>query len=535
MAHKIKPKDSEDLYKSLFYNMPDGLAYCQMIFAAKEKPVDYIYVTVNKNFEKLTGLKDVIGKKVTELIPGINISDPELLETYGRVSLTGEPEKFETYIEPVARWFLVSVYSSKKKFFIAVFRNITDQKQIEKELKNARIAAQNVLEDLQAEKEKLAEAKAKDEAVLASIGDGMIATSKDGNVIIMNHTAEVLLGCTAKDFLGKQVREMIHVCDDKGANVQFEKLPIQIALSTGKTTTTTTTTYYYERKDGKKFPVAIAVNPIMLNNNIVGAVEIFRDVTREQEIEKAKSEFVSTASHELRTPLTAIDGLVSMILDGEYGEVNKELMQPLSDVNTSSERLIHLVNDLLSLSRLQAGKLTYTLSEIDIKPIVEGIVKMLQVIAEPKGLKLSAPNIGPTTVLADVNKMEQILDNLIGNSLKFTDKGSIVLSTKITENNVIIFITDTGIGIGKEDLGKLFGRFEKLESGLGRAAGTGLGLHISREVARRMGGDVWLEKSEVGIGSTFAFSLPLAKSQLAVKVKEEIEREAQENPDKKAS
>jgi len=253
-----------------------------------------------------------------------------------------------------------------------------------------------------------------------------------------------------------------------------------------------------------------------------------------ESLDRLKDEFLSVASHELRTPLTAIDGLVSMILEGEYGEVNKDLKQPLEDVNTSSERLIHLVNDLLNLSRLQAGRLKYTFSQTDIKPIVEGIVKMMQVIAEPKGLKLSAPNINSIIVSADIGKVEEILDNLIGNSLKFTDKGSIVLSTKVVEDKVIIFITDTGIGIGKEDLEKLFGRFEKLESGLGRPAGTGLGLHISREMARKMGGDVWLEKSEKGMGSTFAFSIPRSNSELARKARGEIEKEAKVHPDQKS-
>lgn len=252
-----------------------------------------------------------------------------------------------------------------------------------------------------------------------------------------------------------------------------------------------------------------------------------------ESLDRLKDEFVSIASHELRTPLTAIDGLVSMIRDGEYGSVSKELKQPLEDINTSSERLIHLVNDLLNLSRLQSGRLKYTFSETDIKPIVEGIVKMMQIIAEPKGLKLSALNINSVTVSADIGKVEEILDNLVGNSLKFTDKGSIVLSTKLSEDKVIIFVTDTGIGIGKEDLGKLFGRFEKLESGLGRPAGTGLGLHISREMARKMGGDVWLENSEEGKGSTFAFSIPRSNSELARKSKEEIEKEAKANPDQK--
>src|SRR3989344_1820357 len=122
MADKIKPKDFENRYWSLFDNTIDGLAYCQMIFAAQEQPVDFIYVRVNKNFEDLTGLKNVEGKKVTELIPGISISNPELFETYGRVALGGKPERFETYVELLARWFLVSVIVPKRIFSWLCFK-----------------------------------------------------------------------------------------------------------------------------------------------------------------------------------------------------------------------------------------------------------------------------------------------------------------------------------------------------------------------------------------------------------------------------
>jgi PAS domain S-box-containing protein len=262
-----------------------------------------------------------------------------------------------------------------------------------------------------------------------------------------------------------------------------------------------------------------------------GRVWYFRDITKEAEIDKAKTEFVSLASHELRTPLTAIDGITAMIRAGEYGEVSSNLKQPLEDINTSSERLIHLVNDLLSLARMQAGRLKYRLVEVDIKPTIEKAISLLQIIAKPKGLKLSASDMDSANVLTDVDKLEQILDNIIGNSLKFTDTGSVTVSTRVAGDKVEVYITDTGIGIAEENQAKLFGRFEQLESGLDRPAGTGLGLYISREMIRKMGGDLWLEKSKSGVGSTFAFSLPLAKLQLATKVKAEIERENIANSD----
>lgn len=118
----MKSKDSEIPYQPIFDNALDGLAYCQMIFDTQGQPVDFIYIWVNKNFEKVTGLKDVVKKKVTDLIPGIRISNPELFEMYGRVSLAGESERFETHVEALSRWFLVSVFSPKKVFLWLCFK-----------------------------------------------------------------------------------------------------------------------------------------------------------------------------------------------------------------------------------------------------------------------------------------------------------------------------------------------------------------------------------------------------------------------------
>lgn len=125
----MNPKDPETIYKLLFNNALDGLAYCQMIFDEQEHPVDFICLQVNKSFEKFTGLKRVKGKKATELIPGIAVSNPELFEVYGRVALTLKTERFETHIDSLAKWFLISAYSFKKKFFITVFQDITNQKK----------------------------------------------------------------------------------------------------------------------------------------------------------------------------------------------------------------------------------------------------------------------------------------------------------------------------------------------------------------------------------------------------------------------
>lgn len=136
------------LYKSIFDNTFDGIACCEIILDANKHPVDFFYLKVNKNFESLTGLKNVEGKRATEVVPGIATSNPKLFNIYGQVSLTGDPVRFESYIKQLNRSFLTSVYSSKKGFFVVVFQNITEQKLIKEHLEDVRKATGNLLEDL---------------------------------------------------------------------------------------------------------------------------------------------------------------------------------------------------------------------------------------------------------------------------------------------------------------------------------------------------------------------------------------------------
>lgn len=250
--------------------------------------------------------------------------------------------------------------------------------------------------------------------------------------------------------------------------------------------------------------------------------------------DKLKDEFLSVASHELRTPMTAIKGFISMIEEGDYGEVGGRLRAPLHDIEISIDRLIKLVNDMLNISRIEAGRLKFSISEFFINDVLSEIVSSLQPLTKEKRISLEINEFEKTRVQGDEDKVRQILDNLIGNALKFTDKGGVTLSERSKDEVIEILVTDTGIGIVKEDQGKLFKKFELIQpQDVDRPTGSGLGLYISREIARKMGGDVWLERSIKGKGSTFVFSLPLAKMGIAQKVKKEIEKEALAHPDQK--
>lgn len=254
-----------------------------------------------------------------------------------------------------------------------------------------------------------------------------------------------------------------------------------------------------------------------------------------QGLDKLKDEFVSVASHELRTPMTAIKGLISMIFDGDYGKVTEQLKEPLTDIQTSTERLIYLVNDMLNVSRIEAGRLRFDLTNFKAQQLAQRVVSTLQPLAKQKDITLTVSNFPELLVQADDHKFQQVLNNLVGNALKFTEKGSITVSAKVDGELLKTYVSDTGMGITHEDQPKLFAKFAQISSQqLGKPAGTGLGLYISKEIIEHMGGTMWIEQSELGKGSTFAFSVPLTSTNTARKVKTIIEHEAQTHQDQKS-
>lgn len=258
-----------------------------------------------------------------------------------------------------------------------------------------------------------------------------------------------------------------------------------------------------------------------------------RDITREKELEQLKDDFVSLASHELRTPMGAIRSLVDTLLKGDYGKIPEEIKDPLSDIQISTERLIRLVNDMLNISRIEAGRLKIEPSEFSLNKLISEVIKSVKPAADQQNLDLKV-EVEDVLVSGDSDKVAQIFNNLIGNSLKFTTKGYIAIMTKADKEIVKIYVADTGMGISKEDQKKLFGKFQQISSAqLGKPAGSGLGLYFSKSLAKKMGGDLWLESSDAGKGSIFAFSLPLANTALAKQVKISLNEETKVHTDQK--
>jgi PAS domain S-box-containing protein len=249
-------RSSSKEFCSLFENMLNGFAYCRMLFDAKGNPVDFVYLQVNAAFEELTGLKKevVVGKKITDVIPGVKETTPELFEIYGRVSLSGKGEKFEIFLKPLNRWFFISVYSPKKGFFVAQFENITERKANEAQLKNSCERFMTLADCLP---------------------EVVFEADLTGRLTYVNQKAFELTGYTQEDFAkGMYNFDLIAPRDLERAKASFTKSMI--------TSTPTRNEYSFVRKDGREFPAIIKGIPIKFGNKTVGMRGLVIDITEQK-------------------------------------------------------------------------------------------------------------------------------------------------------------------------------------------------------------------------------------------------------------
>jgi len=230
---------------------------------------------------------------------------------------------------------------------------------------------------------------------------------------------------------------------------------------------------------------------------------------RLEEASQHKSQFLANMSHELRTPLNSIIGYTKLMMDGLEGDINEEQQKDLQTVYTNSKHLLELINSLLDLSRIEAGKIVVSYETFTISDLLSEVIPTMEQLAREKGLTLTysvAPDID--SLYADKTKTSQVLINILGNAVKFTNEGNVELNVAETDNNFIFSVTDTGIGIKEEDLEIVFDSFKQVgPAQIAGYEGTGLGLAISKQFIEMQGGRIWAE-SELGKGSTFTFTLP---------------------------
>ncbi len=239
-------------------------------------------------------------------------------------------------------------------------------------------------------------------------------------------------------------------------------------------------------------------------------IELEQANIRLQEMDRLKSVFLASMSHELRTPLNSIIGFTGIMLQGMAGEVNEEQRKQLTMVENSASHLLSLINDVLDISKVEAGKVELSLEEFRLDGIAGEVVETLSPAANEKGLELVTEVPDGVMLFSDRRRMKQVLMNLAVNAVKFTDQGNVTIAARVPgDENLEIRVTDTGMGIKKEHMDKLFQPFPQIDVSLNkRHEGTGLGLHLSKKLVNLLGGDI-SAKSEYGRGSEFTFTIPL--------------------------
>jgi signal transduction histidine kinase len=254
-----------------------------------------------------------------------------------------------------------------------------------------------------------------------------------------------------------------------------------------------------------------------LANQSVLAIQnarLFREIAdKSQQLEAAsrhKSEFLANMSHELRTPLNAIIGFSEVLSEGMFGELNDKQAEYLTDILESGRHLLALINDILDLSKIEAGRMELDAAEFDLPGAIETTLLLMRERAGRKGIQVErAIGEGLAVVCADERKVKQVLLNLLSNAVKFTPEGGrIDVRAEARDGMAEISVTDTGVGIAAEDQAAVFEEFRQVGASAKRVEGTGLGLALARRFVELHGGRMWLT-SELGVGSTFAFTIPL--------------------------
>ncbi len=366
--------------------------------------------------------------------------------------------------------------------------------------------------------------------------DGILQVDSSGVIVIANHTAETMFGYTREELLGKSVDALVPVgnrAGHAGHRKVFAAAGVTRPMGQGLELKAL-------RKDGSEFPAEISLSPVHTEHG-TNVTAVIRDVTerrrseqqlrslqksymteletRQREAERLnqlKSEFVASVSHELRTPLHTIIGFAELLGEETEGPLNEKQRRFLQHIQTDSEHLLGLINDVLDLSRIEAGGLRLQTEMLPLAAVIDEAVGAIRPFAAAKPVTIREERVPDVSVLADPLRLRQILYNLLNNGVKFTPPGGEVAVRAVVDGDLVRFtVADTGIGIPQQEIERIFDKFYQVgNTTSGVRQGTGLGLTICRQLVEIQGGSIWVE-SEPNHGSQFHFTVPLRGSVLA--------------------
>lgn len=499
---------SYNLLRSIYSKVTDTLFYLGV-----EPGEIFRYLSVNPAFLKATALRSdqVIGKLVGEVITEPSLS--LVLEKFRSVITN---KKSESWIETMN-------YSTGKKYSEVTIEPIYDTQGICTNLVGTVhdiTSIKETAENLAKRNKEIQEEKGKDEAVLNSIGEAIVVVDKEGKIGFMNDVGLKLLGWSAEEVIGKSFHEIWNVKDIKG--VAIVSGPIQQALSKG--VGSSTSEYLYSKKDGSDLPVHVTVSPIMKEGSIDGAVAVFHDISREKEIDKAKTEFVSLASHQLRTPLSALNWYSEMLLSEGVDCLGPEKKKYLEEVHRSSRRMVDLVNLLLNVSRIEVDTFSIDPIPTQVVDIAKNVLEELTGLSETRKIKIQEILIENLPLLnVDPRLIKIFLHSLLKNAVLYTPAGGTVefeiktvetgeqiAGKAVLADSLLLRVTDNGYGIPEDQIDKLYTKFFRGDNVRDKdTVGSGLELFVVKSLLDSVGGKIRVISVE-GKGSTFFILLPLS-------------------------
>ena len=468
---------SEARYRALVESSPDGVAIHQ----------DGRCVFINPTGARLLGAQkpeELLGKPVLEYVhPDYRDIARERIQRSFTEWQPAPPleEKLlrldGTVIE--AEVTAVPIMYEGRPAMQVVFRDVSERKRMEEELK----ASEERYRDL-----------------FENANDGIYILDKRGHILSFNRKAEEITGYKLDEIRGQSYTLLVPPGPERTkARRAFLK---NLRGEPDKTELTIT------RKDGQPVILELSTRPIWQNGQIAGIQGIGRDITERKELEKLKSDFISTVSHELRTPLTSIKGYVDLVLAGDVGPLTPEQREFLTIVAQNTTRLTELINDLLEIERLESGRVEFEFAELDLAEVLQNVAQSLKVNAEQKDLEFVTEIASGLRVRGDRDRLAQVFLNLLSNAIKYTPAGTVELKAYRENDTVVVAVRDTGIGLSESDLKKLFQKFFRSDNPYVRkAGGTGLGLSIVKAIVERHNGTITVT-SELGQGSTFTVRLP---------------------------
>lgn len=414
--------------------------------------------------------------------------------------------------------------SNLKDSQITIMKQVRDQTSeistTKSKLEQQQSAIINILQDIEEEKEEAANQRDRLNIILKSIGDGVFVVDKNQNILLMNKQASIISGYTPEEVLNKPYKKFLKFVNESTQEpvVDFiiDAMKRRKTLSMPKRTVLIT-------KQGNQIPVADSAAPLKNEaGEIMGCVVVFRDITKEKELDEMKTEFLSVAAHQLRTPLGSMRWNIEMLISGDIEEVSEPIKDILQQVYDSNQRMAILVDDLLNTSRIDQERIADKPIETDIISIIKDAITEIDPFAQKRSITVSLDieGDGYKEVILDPKKFREVIQNLLSNSVKYNkDGGKIFISVKknttFTNTNgrklpcgYLIKVQDTGMGIPKRDQKKLFSKFFRADNAVqSETEGSGLGLFVVKSYVEDWGGSVGFE-SEEGKGTTFKICLP---------------------------